>query len=106
MASTAFKDLKSVFFAVPLGALFLLALSWDQVLSTPVLLFLGVVLAICVYIAVSHAEVIALRVGEPFGSLILAAAVTIIEVGMIIVLVIENPDKTQTWLEIQFLQQS
>ena len=95
MASTAFRDLKPLYFAVPLGALFLLALSWDQSLGTGVLLFLGVVLAVCVFIAVSHAEVIALRVGEPFGSLILAAAVTIIEVGMIIVLVIENPDKTQ-----------
>jgi Ca2+:H+ antiporter len=95
VASTAFRDLKPLYFAVPLGALFLLALSWDQSLGTGVLLFLGVVLAVCVFIAVSHAEVIALRVGEPFGSLILAAAVTVIEVGMIIVLVIENPDKTQ-----------
>lgn len=91
---SAFKNLNSAYFAVPLVALFLLALSWDQNLGTPILLFLGLVLAVCVYIAVSHAEVVALRVGEPFGSLILAAAVTIIEVGMIIVLVIDNPDST------------
>lgn len=36
--------------------------------------------------AVHHAEVIALRVGEPFGTLVLALAVTVIEVGMIVVL--------------------
>jgi Ca2+:H+ antiporter len=93
--STAFKNLSKVYFAVPLFALFLLALSWGQSLGTPELLFLGVVLAVSVYVAVSHAEVIALRVGEPFGSLILAAAVTIIEVGMIVVLIIDNPDTTQ-----------
>ncbi|CAB4548562.1 unannotated protein [freshwater metagenome] len=91
---TAFRNLNSAYFAGPLGALFLLGLAWDQSLGTPVLLFLGLVLAACVYIAVSHAEVVALRVGEPFGSLILAAAVTIIEVGMIVVLVIDNPEGT------------
>jgi Ca2+:H+ antiporter len=34
--------------------------------------------------AVHHAEVIAIRVGEPFGTLILALAVTVIEAGLII----------------------
>jgi Ca2+:H+ antiporter len=38
--------------------------------------------------AVYHAEVIALRVGEPFGTLVLALAVTVIEVGMIVVLMV------------------
>lgn len=91
----AFKNLNKVYFAVPVIALFLLALSWGQSLGTPVLLFLGFVLATAVYVAVSHAEVIAARVGEPFGSLILAVAVTIIEVGMIVVLIIENPEATR-----------
>jgi Ca2+:H+ antiporter len=93
--ATAFKSLKSVYFAVPAGALFLLALSWDQSLTVPIMIFLGLVLAASVYVAVSHAEVIALRVGEPYGSLILAVAVTIIEVGMIVVLVIDNPEATK-----------
>jgi Ca2+:H+ antiporter len=35
---------------------------------------------------VHHAEVVALRVGEPFGTLILAIAVTVIEVGLILML--------------------
>jgi Ca2+:H+ antiporter len=91
----AFKNLNKVYFAVPVIALFLLALSWGQSLGTQVLLFLGFVLATSVYVAVSHAEVIAARVGEPFGSLILAVAVTIIEVGMIVVLIIENPEATR-----------
>src|SRR5215813_10781988 len=34
--------------------------------------------------AVHHAEVVARRLGEPFGTLVLALAVTVIEVGLII----------------------
>lgn len=41
-------------------------------------------LGIAVFAAVHHAEVLALRVGEPFGSLLLAVAITVIEVGLII----------------------
>lgn len=43
----------------------------------------GVVLA-----AVHHAEVVAHRLGEPFGTLVLAAAVTAIEVGLIVALML------------------
>ena len=43
-------------------------------------LFLGA----AVFSAVHHAEVLALRVGEPFGSIILALAVTVIEAALII----------------------
>lgn len=39
-----------------------------------------------VLLAVHHAEVIANKVGEPFGTLVLAVAVTIIEVALIVVL--------------------
>jgi Ca2+:H+ antiporter len=49
-------------------------------------LVLGAVLLGNVISAVHHAEVIALRVGEPYGTLVLALAVTVIEVGMIVVL--------------------
>lgn len=38
--------------------------------------------------AVHHAEVIALRVGEPFGALILAISVTVIEVALIVSLML------------------
>lgn len=41
-----------------------------------------------VFSSVHHAEVVGLRVGEPFGSIILAVSVTIIEVGLIVALMI------------------
>jgi Ca2+:H+ antiporter len=50
----------------------------------PLALVLAAVLLGNVIAAVHHAEVVALRVGEPFGTLVLALAVTIIEVGLII----------------------
>ena len=58
--------------------------------SGPVALLLGAVLLGNVISAVYHAEVIALRVGEPFGTLVLALAVTVIEVGMIVVLMMSG----------------
>src|SRR4249920_2026366 len=45
---------------------------------------LALALAGCVLAAVHHAEVIAHKVGEPFGSLVLALAVTVIEVALIV----------------------
>ena len=42
-----------------------------------------VLLVVSVFVAVHHAEVIALRVGEPFGTLVLALCVTVIEVSLI-----------------------
>ena len=44
----------------------------------------GVVLIAAVFAAVYHAEVVAHRTGEPFGTLVLALAVTIIEVTLIV----------------------
>lgn len=44
----------------------------------------GVLLILCVMTAVHHSEIIAHRVGEPFGTIILAVSVTIIEVSIII----------------------
>ena len=45
-------------------------------------------LLVGVLAAVHHAEVVAHRVGEPFGTLILAAAVTVIEVALIVTLML------------------
>lgn len=81
---------------LPLAAVACLIASWGRDLPTAVMLLLGVVLAVAILSAVHHAEVVALRVGEPFGSLILAVAVTVIEVGMIIALVLSNPSGTTT----------
>jgi Ca2+:H+ antiporter len=44
----------------------------------------GVALIGAVIAAVHHAEVVAHRVGEPFGTLVLAVAVTVIEVALIV----------------------
>lgn len=54
------------------------------------LLMVGVALGLiaCVLAAVHHAEVIALRVGEPFGTLVLALSVTVIEVALIVSLML------------------
>jgi Ca2+:H+ antiporter len=57
---------------------------------------LGVGLIACVLAAVHHAEVVAHRVGEPFGTLVLALAVTVIEVALIVSLMLVGGDATAT----------
>lgn len=47
--------------------------------------------------AVHHAEVVAHRVGEPFGSLVLAVAVTVIEVGLIVMLMMGGGPGASTY---------
>lgn len=47
------------------------------------LIALAVLLVAAVAMAVHHAEVVALKVGEPYGTLILAVCVTVIEVALI-----------------------
>jgi Ca2+:H+ antiporter len=54
----------------------------------------GVVLIATVFAAVYHAEVVAHRVGEPLGTLVLAVAVTIIEVALIVSVMIAHPGET------------
>jgi Ca2+:H+ antiporter len=44
----------------------------------------GAILIGAVFAAVYHAEVVAHRIGEPFGTLVLALAVTVIEVALIV----------------------
>ena len=48
----------------------------------------GAVLVATILTAVHHAEVVALRIGEPYGSLVLALAVTIIEVALIVTMML------------------
>lgn len=56
--------------------------------ATAVIVLAAVLLGASVFASVHHAETIALRVGEPFGSIVLAVAVTIIEVALIMSLMI------------------
>lgn len=55
---------------------------------------LAFALVACVLSAVHHAEVVAHRVGEPFGTLVLAVAVTVIEVALIVSLMLESGEST------------
>jgi Ca2+:H+ antiporter len=61
-----------------------------------VLAVVGLFLAGAVLAAVHHAEVVAHRVGEPFGSLVLAVAVTVIEVALIVTLMVSGGPETET----------
>jgi Ca2+:H+ antiporter len=81
---------------VPLFALLALILTWGRNVPFGILLALGLVLAATVLSAVHHAEVVAARVGEPFGSLILAFTVTVIEVALIVTVMTTDPGGSQT----------
>ncbi|GIG88179.1 ionic transporter y4hA [Plantactinospora endophytica] len=75
---------------MPLLAVAALVAVWGRSLPAAVEVVVVILLAGSVLAAVHHAEVVAHRVGEPFGSLILAVAVTVIEVGLIITLVVSG----------------
>ena len=82
---------------IPPLALVSLLLTWtNHDVSWPIQAAIAILLAGSVLAAVEHAEVVAHKVGEPFGSLLLAVAVTIIEVGMIIMLMVSKPTGTET----------
>ena len=81
---------------VPALAVVLLVFTWGRDLSGAVVALVTLVLAGAVLAAVHHAEVVAHRVGEPFGSLVLAVAVTIIEVALIVTLMADGGDKSST----------
>ncbi|MBL1073792.1 ionic transporter y4hA [Nocardia sp. 2] len=78
--------------AVPLLAVAVLAPAWGRALPGIVEISLFAILLGAVRAAVHHAEVAAHRVGEPFGSLVLAVAVTVIEVGLILSLMLSASD--------------
>ncbi|CAL2061621.1 MULTISPECIES: calcium:proton antiporter [Streptomyces] len=81
---------------VPVLAVVLLILTWHRAMPGPVIALVTVVLAGSVLAAVHHAEVIAHRIGEPLGSLVLAIAVTVIEVALIVTLMADGGDKSST----------
>jgi Ca2+:H+ antiporter len=74
---------------VPAVAVVALAFTWGwKGLPAVVVAITAVLLVGAVLAAVHHAEVVAHRVGEPYGSLVLAVAVTVIEVALIVTLMI------------------
>src|SRR5687767_14621830 len=70
--------------AVPVAGVLVLIATWGAKPAAFVLILVGMFLAGSVIAAVHHAEVVAHRVGEPFGTLVLAVAVTVIEVALIV----------------------
>jgi Ca2+:H+ antiporter len=81
---------------VPVLALAVLVPTWGRYLPVVLSVLVGVVLVGAVLAAVHHAEVVAHRVGEPFGSLVLAVAVTVIEVALIVTLMVSGGEDTST----------
>ncbi|MEW2546943.1 ionic transporter y4hA [Streptomyces sp. NPDC047002] len=83
--------------AVPVVAVIALVLSWGRKgLPGFATALVALCLAGAVLAAVHHAEVVAHRVGEPFGSLVLAVAVTLIEVALIVTLMIDGGAKSHS----------
>ena len=70
--------------AVPAAACIILAGAWNRPLGAAALALVAAALVAAVFAAVHHAEVVAHRVGEPFGTLVLALAVTVIEVALVV----------------------
>lgn len=71
-----------------------LALTWGRDLGAVLVAAVTAVLTGAVLAAVHHAEVVAHRVGEPFGSLVLAVAVTVIEVALIVTVMVSGGPET------------
>ena len=83
--------------ALPVLGVALLAVTWPKTDQPLLLALVAVVLVGAVLAAVHHAEVVAHRVGEPFGSLVLAVSVTVIEVGLIVMLTLGGGDGAATY---------
>ena len=81
---------------VPVLAIVALAVTWESKPPSLILAAIGLLLAGSILAAVHHAEIVAHRVGEPFGTLILALAVTVIEVALIVTLMVTQGSDTST----------
>ena len=80
--------------AAPFVAWIVLGIAYAVPGNGLLLALIGVALCAAVFTAVHHAEVVAHRVGEPFGTLVLAVAVTVIEVALIVsVMLTSGPEK-------------
>jgi Ca2+:H+ antiporter len=78
----------------PIIAIVVLSVAWGRSLGWLSLILVSASLIAAVLTAVHHAEVIAHKVGEPYGTLILALAVTIIEVSLIVSMMLSGGPAT------------
>jgi Ca2+:H+ antiporter len=81
---------------LPLGAAGLLAASLGLTVGPGLAGACALALIGAVVAAVHHAEVVAHRVGEPFGTLVLAVAITVIEVALIVSMMLAGGPGTAT----------
>ena len=79
---------------VPFAAGAMLATAWGRPATALLVTAAAVALIAAVLVAVHHAEVIAHRVGEPFGTLVLALAVTVIEASLIVSMMLSGGPET------------
>jgi Ca2+:H+ antiporter len=89
-------DLPVITLVVPLAACGLLLSGRGGHGSTPFLMLISLTLIATVLVAVYHAEIIAHRIGEPLGTLVLALAVTVIEVSLIVSMMLSGGDEARS----------
>jgi Ca2+:H+ antiporter len=78
---------------IPLLAILAFLLAFFAGVGPWLALLCGIALGGAVFVAVHHAEVVAHRIGEPFGTLVLALAVTAIETSLILSMMLaDNQD--------------
>lgn len=80
--------------SAPVAALVLLIIGLLVPMGTALAVLCAAALIAAVIAAVHHAEVVAHKLGEPFGTLVLTASITIIEVALIVMMMLGGgPDK-------------
>lgn len=90
--ATATESLPRWSWICPLASVVAIVLALLTGLPDAVAILAGLTLVPTVLAAVHHAEVVAHRVGEPYGTLVLAVAVTIIEVALIVSVMVGAPE--------------
>lgn len=93
---TSSRALLYATFVVPVIGVAAVVLTWGSDPSTTASIVLVALHVALVTVSVAHAEAIARRVGEPFGTLVLALAVTVIEVSLIVTLMALDGPGSQT----------
>ncbi|MFG3338657.1 calcium:proton antiporter [Glycomyces sp. NPDC048151] len=96
MAAVTRNPLLSWTVIAPILGMAVLAAVWGRDLGAFWVVLAAVALIATVLAAVHHAEVVAHRVGEPYGSLVLAVAVTVIEVALIVTVMAAGGDDAST----------
>jgi Ca2+:H+ antiporter len=82
--------------AVPVAVCIALPFIWGASMAWAATALALAALISSVVASVHHAEVIALRLGEPFGTIVLALSVTVIEASLIVALMLSDPEAAST----------